>query len=67
MFGKKKRRSAGGQDDAFQYRESLYDVVTDFLMDHPIVTGLASIVLSVSAGLATTVLLVFLRTAKVLP
>ena len=67
MFGKKKRRSASGQDDAFQYRENLYDVVTDFLMDHPIVTGLLSIVLSVSAGLATTVLLVFLRTAGYIP
>ena len=41
--------------------------VTDFLMDHPLVTLLVQIVLCAGAAFATTILLVLLRMAGYIP
>lgn len=67
MFGIERRRTAGGRDGGSLYKETIFDIIIDFLMDHPIVLVMVSIALSVSVGLATTVLLVFLRTAGYIP
>lgn len=41
--------------------------VVDFLMEHPLVTMLVRVILCVAASVATTYLLVFLRTAGYIP
>lgn len=44
-----------------------FEIVTDFLMDHPLATLLVQIVLCAAAAYATTFVLVLLRSAGYIP